>query len=51
MSYNTGNKNIGIINEQGFAAGNGLGFQPLKEELDNTRIEENDEKMNNNTKS
>ena len=25
------NKNYGVITEQGFVAGNGLGFQPVKE--------------------
>lgn len=30
------NKNIGVINEQGFVAGSGLGFAPIKEnELQN----------------
>ena len=32
---------IGVINEQGYVAGNGLGFEPIKEEeLDRETIKE-----------
>lgn len=35
------NKNIGVISEQGFVAGNGLGFNPLNEEDLNAIEDEN----------
>lgn len=46
------NKNYGVITEQGFVAGNGLGFQPVKEnELNpNKKEEANKNKENQKTK-
>ena len=39
------NNNIGIITEQGFVAGNGLGFNPLNEQ-DLKKIKNEEEKEN-----
>lgn len=39
-----GNPNIGVITEQGFVAGNNLGFAPIKE----NELNPNNEKENNN---
>ena len=42
------NKNIGVINEQGFVAGFGLGFSPIKEnELQNNVPNEKEENPEN----
>lgn len=39
------NKNIGVITEQGFVAGNGLGFNPINEnELNKNPKEKDSEK-------
>ena len=39
------NKNIGIINEQGFVAGSGLGFQEVKKgELDKDKKDQKNKK-------
>lgn len=36
-------KNYGVLNEQGFVAGSGLGFNPIKEsELNNNEEKENE---------
>lgn len=39
------NKNIGVITEQGFVAGNGLGFNPVNEK--DLNIDKKEEKENN----
>lgn len=37
------NPNVGVIQEQGFVAGTGLGFSPIDEsELQNEQLEEKD---------
>ena len=40
------NNNIGVITEQGFVAGNGLGFNPVNEEDLNINKEDKDDKSN-----
>lgn len=45
------NKNIGVINEQGFVAGSGLGFAPIKEnELQNDIPNDKDDENENDNK-
>lgn len=41
------NNNVGVITEQGFVAGNGLGFNPLSEQdLKKVKSEEENKKEN-----
>ena len=40
------NKNVGVITEQGFVAGQGLGFNPVKESELNPQKKDEEKKTN-----
>ena len=48
---NNNNKNIGVLTEQGYVAGSGLGFNPVKEsELNPSKKKEKDKNTSNKDK-